>query len=356
MEPSNLRFGGGAAETVMHPLVAVCLLIAVILILTLPRSKVIAPFLLAFFTIPIGQVVVLGGFHFTALRVLILAALARRASSLGSSSGGKYPGGFNAVDWMVILWSVSTEVVFCLQYMETQAYIKSLGELLDLLGGYLVVRFLIPDGQAIRRTIKVLAAICVIQGVCMISEKITQFNVIGLLLGTSGGVVVRDGHIRASGTLGPLYAGAFAGVLIPLFLWLWTEGKSRMAACAGVAGATAMVIASYSSTSWMAYVGSLVGLACWPLRKRMRLVRWGLVTTLVGLHLVMKAPVWALIARIDLTGSSSGYQRYALVDMCIRHFSDWWLLGTQHYDQWGWGSWDLCNQFVAVALTGGLVS
>ena len=45
-----------------------------------------------------------------------------------------------------------------------------------------------------------------------------------------------------------------------------------------------------------------------------------------------------------------------LVDNCIRHFSDWWLLGYKYYDVWGWDMWDLCNQFVVVALTGGLVT
>jgi hypothetical protein len=356
MEPEHLRFGGGAADTIIHPLVAVYLLIAIVLIFILPRWKAIVPFLLVFFTIPVGQVVVLGGFHFTALRILILAGLARMASSRKSSSGGKFPGGFNVVDWVVVLWSVSAVIAFCLQWMETQALIKGLGDLVDTLGGYLVVRFLIPDGEAIRRTVKVLAAICVIQGVCMINEKISHINVFGLLGGIPLAVAVRDGHIRSSGTLGYLYAGAFAAVLIPLFLWLWTEGKSRMAACAGLAGATAMVITSYSSTSYLALGGSLLGLAFWPLRKWMRLVRWGLVIIIVGLHMVMKAPVWALIARIDLTGSSSSDQRYQLVDMTIRHFSDWWLLGTRDYNTWGWGAWDLCNQFVAVALTGGLLT
>ena len=76
----------------------------------------------------------------------------------------------------------------------------------------------------------------------------------------------------------------------------------------------------------------------------------------MALHLVMKAPVWSLIARVDLTGSSSGYHRYKLVDNCIRHFSDWWLLGYKYYNDWGWDMWDLCNQFVVVALTGGLVT
>ena len=156
--------------------------------------------------------------------------------------------------------------------------------------------------------------------------------------------------------MGSLYGGVFAGVLIPLFLWLWTERKSRMAACAGLAGATAMVWASHASTSWMTYGAGLFGLGFWPLRKYMRIVRWGLVALLVGLHLVMKGPVWSLIARIDLTGGSSSYHRYALVDNCIRHFGDWWLLGYKYYDSWGWDMWDLCNQFVVAAVTGGLVT
>jgi len=106
----------------------------------------------------------------------------------------------------------------------------------------------------------------------------------------------------------------------------------------------------------MAIGGSLVALGFWPLRKRMRLVRWGFALILVALHLVMKAPVWALIARVDLTGSSSSDHRYHLVDSCIRHFGDWWLLGYKYYNLWGWDTWDLCNQFVAVAFTGGLVT
>jgi len=355
MPPEHLRFGGGAPESSLHPLVAVWLLIAIVLIWVLPRGKAIMPFLLAFFTIPAGQVLVLGGFHFTALRVLILAGLARRAS-FRESSGDKYPGGFGGADWVVVLWSVCAVIAFCLEFMERQAFINGMGVLLDSLGGYLVVRSLIPDGEAMRRTIKTLAAICAILGVCMINEQISHMNVFGLLGGVPIAVTVRDGHIRSGATLGCLYAGAFAGVLIPLFLWLWTQEKSRLAACVGLAGATTMVITSYSSTSWMAYLGSLVGLAFWPLRKRMRIIRWGLVLTLVGLHLVMHGPVWALIARIDLTGSSSSEQRYMLVDMTIRNFSKWWLLGSKDYPTWGWGTWDLVNQFVAVALTGGLLT
>ena len=356
MPPEHLRFGGGAAESVIHPLVAVYLLIVIVLIFVLPRGKAIVPFLVAFFTIPIGQVVLIGGFHFTALRILILAGLVRRATIRGTSQTGKHPGGFNSVDWAVVLWAISAVIAFCLEFREIPALVNGAGTLLDTLGGYLVVRALVPDGEAMLRTFKTLAAICAILGVCMINEQITQVNVFGLVGGISSQVVIRDGHLRSGGTLGCLHAGAFAGVLIPVFLWMWTEAKARLAAFAGIAGAIAMVITSHSSTSLLAFGGSVLGLAFWPLRNRMRLIRWGLVVMLVGLHLVMKAPVWALIARIDLTGSSSGDQRYMLVDMTIRRFSDWWLIGTKDYVNWGWDSWDLCNQFVAVALTGGLLA
>src|SRR5580700_3908013 len=173
MVPQNLHFGGGSEESVIHPLIAVYLLIAIVLILVLPRRKAIVPFLIPFFTIPGGQVVVLGGFHFTALRILILVGLARWVFSPKTLSDGKKPRGFNGVDWAVISWSIVAAIAFCLEYKETQAVVKEAGVLLDTLGGFLVVRFLIPDGDALERTVKTLAAICLILGVCMVNEFVT---------------------------------------------------------------------------------------------------------------------------------------------------------------------------------------
>ena len=75
MEPQHLRFGGGAAETMLHPLVAVWLLIAIVLMLTRPRQQALIVFLVSCFTIPVGQVVVLGSLHFTVLRILSFGRL-----------------------------------------------------------------------------------------------------------------------------------------------------------------------------------------------------------------------------------------------------------------------------------------
>jgi hypothetical protein len=356
MEPQNFRFGGGAADTMLTPVMALAMLIVIGLIFTRPRNKVIVPFLLGCFTIPTQQVVVLGGLHFTVLRILIIAGLIRRAMLGGTSSAGKFPGGLNGVDRMAMLWAVTLETLISLQWMEMQSFIHNLGDFLDIFGGYLVVRFFIPDGETVRRTIKTLAVVCVIQGACMLNEQISHLNVFGYVGGLGPGLTIRDGKIRSEGMLGCISAGAFAGALIPLFLWLWTERKSRIFAFAGLAGATTMVFTSNSSTSLLALAATALAIFFWPLRKQMRLVRWALSLTLVALHLVMKAPVWALITHIDLTGSSSSYHRFYLVDNCIRHLSDWWLLGYKDYPKWGFLMFDCCNQFVVQAVNGGLLA
>jgi hypothetical protein len=353
MEPQNLRFGGGATETLLHPFVAMELVIAIIFILCLPRKYAIAPLLFGAFTIPLGQVVMLAGIHFTVLRILILAGLGRRAASKQAI----FAGGFNSIDRLATLWAFSALTVVSLQWMETPILIKSLGDFLDTLGGYYVVRFLIRDLKDVRFAIKMLAAVTVIMGVCMTNEQVTHRNIFGQLGGVSIAPQIRDGKLRSQGAFGVyIDAGEFGAVLVPLLIWLWSDKKSRVAACVGLAGAITMILTCNSSTPLLALAGGIIGLCFWPFRTKMRLVRWGLVLVLVSLHLVMKGPVWALIARIDLTGSSSGYHRYYLVDNFIRHFSDWWLLGYKDFGSWGWDMWDLSNQYVAVGLTGGLIT
>jgi hypothetical protein len=354
MQPKNFQFGGGAAGTILHPLIALVMLFAIVSILLLPRRQAVAPFLLAFFSIPLGQVLVLGGVHFLMQQILILTVLVKMATFKGPAVERRFTGGFNALDKVVVLWASSAFVIFSLQWMQTQAIVKSSADLLETLGGYLAVRFLVPDRAAFRCMLKALAAICMIQGACMLSEQFTHQNLLGFLGAFPS--EIREGHVRSQGAMGTLYAGPLAGVLIPLFIWLWTEKKSRTVAYLGLGGATAMVFASFASTSWMAYGASLVALSFWPLRKQMRVVRWGLVSALLALHIVMHGPVWSLIEKIDLTGGSSSYHRYMLVDNCIRHFADWWLLGSKNYGDWGFVMFDVCNQFILVGLRGGLVT
>lgn len=354
MQPKNFNFGGGTAGTVLNPAVALGMLLAIVLILTLPRRKAFVPFLLAFFMVPDSQILVLAGVHFTMPQVLILTVLARIATFRGKGAEERFPGGFNAIDRVVLLWASVTLVMFYLQFMEMQALIKGLGDFIIYLGGYLAVRFLVPDGETVRRTISMLAVICLTYSIFMMAEQFTRHNVFSQL-----GVpptTVRTGHVRSEGMIGNLYSGGLAGVVFPLFVWLWTERKFRKMALVGLISAVTIVYATYASTSWLGLGGSLIGLGFWPLRRRMRLIRRGIVCMLVGLHLVMHGPVWSLIEKIDLTGGSSSYHRYMLIDNTIRHFGAWWFCGFPDHGAWGWDMYDLCNQFIYVAVTSGLTA
>ncbi len=355
MDSKSTIYGGGATDTVLHPLVAVAMLITIALIFLLPRKYVVIPFFLTIFLVPFGQVVVLGGIHFMVYRILVIFGLARLAKSGPSSNPSRLAGGWNAIDLPFVCCAIFTALSIVLQYREQQALINQLGRLLDTLGGYFFLRFLIRDSEDVRRAIKVFAIIAVVIAVCMMNEQISHTNIFGFLGGVGIWPAVREGRARSQGAFSVyVTAGAFGATLLPFFIWLWKSGESKAAAVLGTISSTIITVTSNTSTAISAYAAGILALCLWPLRGYMRAFRWGLVITLVSLHLAMKAPVWALIARVDFTGSSSGYFRYVLVDNCIRYFSSWWLIGTKDFATWGWCSADLSNQFVSTALTGGL--
>lgn len=357
MEPTAIRFGGGVSHTVLHPIVALALVLVAVLTFTLRRKYVIVPWALVVFLVPFGQVVVLGGVHFTVYRIAVLLGLARMATMKAPVEGTRLVGGFNAIDRAFAACAVFAFLSFELQWMETQALVKGIGNLLDALGGYFVVRTQIRDMDDVRRAVKVLAAVAMILAVCMANEHFRHINVFGYLGGVPVNVTMRDGAPRAMGSFEVyITGGVFGATLLPMFVWLASQPKAKLSGILGMVAATVITLTSNSSTPLLAYTGGIVGFVFWPLRKQMRSFRWGVVLLLVSLHLCMKAPVWALIQRVDLTGASSGTHRYMLVDQCIRHFSDWWLIGAKNYDNWGFDMWDLSNQYVACALTGGLAT
>jgi hypothetical protein len=91
MPPENFSFGGGANETVLHPLVLVAMLLAIALILLLPRKYVIVPLLAITFMVPFGQELLISGLHFFVYRIVVLAASLRILFSMLSCPVGHIP-------------------------------------------------------------------------------------------------------------------------------------------------------------------------------------------------------------------------------------------------------------------------
>jgi hypothetical protein len=350
-------YGGGLTSSSLHPVVLAVLLVVAVLILTVPKKHIIVPFLAGVVLIPIGQQLYALGMHWTAYRIIVLAGLARAVMIKTSSKNGLFAGGFTFMDKTFVACTLCQAAAFVLLYRDPAALINQLGFLVDFLGAYFVVRAIIRDEGGIYRTLKALAMITVILAMGMVWEQVARQNVFGMLGGTRAVPEIREGRTRSQAAFQhSITAGVFGASLLPLFVLLWKTRRAKSMAMAGVAGCTVMTICSNSSTPLLTWAAGVVGICLWPVRRRMRLVRWALAVSVVALHLVMKSPVWFLIARIDLTGSSSGYHRAEVVDQFIRHFWEWWLIGTKDVGNWGWDMWDSQNEFDRVGVTGGLLA
>jgi hypothetical protein len=350
-------FGGGASESILNPIVVVAMVVVMVLMMVLPRKYVIVPFLFFIFLVPIGQQVYLLGVHWFLYRLVVLVGLARIIRSKFWQAKKVFAGGFSIVDWAFLGFVAFQAICTILQYMQVQALVNQVGFLIDFLGAYFLLRYFVRDREDIHTAIKCLAVLSAIIGFFMIREQLTLQNAFGLLGGVRSVPEIRVGKVRSQGVFQhALMAGSFAAALPPLFILLWKDAKEKILAVVGMLGCTAMAITCQSSTPLLAYVAGLFAVCLWPIRRNMKAVRWGIVAALVGLAMVMKAPVWFVLTHIDLTGGSSGYHRAELIDQFIRHFSNWWLIGTRDAGTWGYDLWDTQNEYVNAGETGGLAA
>jgi hypothetical protein len=121
-----------------------------------------------------------------------------------------------------------------------------------------------------------------------------------------------------------------------------------------------MIFASISSGPIMSALAAIVALFTWRLRHHMRLLRWLGLLGFIGLTTMMKAPVYYLIARIDLVGGSTGWHRSRLIQSALQRLSEWWLAGTDYTRDWaaapGWSPnhTDITNHYLYMGVIGGL--
>jgi len=350
--PDNYYFGGGSQDSYLTPLAAVILLIAIVLLFCLHRKSMIVPLFAAGILVPFDISIVVAGLHFPALRLLLAAAWLRLAVRRDFQMFR-----MNLLDKAVVFWAFCNAVFFILLWRTMGAVTNRVAFLLTTLGTYYLVRILIRDKADVIRAIRVLAILMAIIAPFMLIEHFTQHNYFSIV-GAPPISAIRYNAIRAEGPFRhPIIAGTIGAMLLPLFAGLWWQGKQhRKLLVLGVASSIGMAIASASSTPLMTTAAGVMALMLWTFRTRMRIFRWALVLAVISLHLVMKAPVWFLISRMGGSIGGSGYHRAMLIDCFVRHFSEWWLIGTQNNASWGFDMWDVDNAFVAAGIGGGLIT
>ena len=315
------------------------------------------PLLVGMLAIPYGQNLVIGGFHLYMLRLLVLLGWARVGVSCLSSRAELLPGGFNVLDKVFLGWSCYHALATVLLYKDVGAAANQAGFLMGSVGSYFLFRSLIKDDEDTARAVKALAVVAVVAAAGMMYEHMKGQNFFAFLGGVATVPEMREGRIRAQAVFGhALLAGAYGATTFCLFLWLWRWSKTWFVPLVGITACLVMAYMASTSTPILALMGGIFALCLWPLREHMRVLRWGLLSIVLGLHLVMKAPVWFVLGRIDLSGGSTGYHRAMLIDNFIRHFGDWWLIGTHDNVNWGWDMWDRANQYVNEGESGGLIA
>jgi hypothetical protein len=150
--------------------------------------------------------------------------------------------------------------------------------------------------------------------------------------------------------------GLFWATLVPLFIGFARQDKSKLLLFSAVGASIFIVAATASSTPVLTLLIVLVLLCGYKWRQYTASAGWGILASLIALHIVMKAPVWHLISRINIIGGSTGWHRYNLINQAINHFGEWAFLGCRSTAHWGWGLSDLTNQYILEGVRGGFVT
>jgi hypothetical protein len=338
-------------HTNLHPLgVAVVFLLA-LFALFLDRRKALVPLLIAACAIPMAQRLIVFGADFTMLRILIAVYLGRVIFR-----GEFRSTAWNRLDTAVVLWSACGTMVMFLAEGTLQALVYRLGWSFDMLGVYFVGRFLIRDWLDLKFAAIALAKLSVPVAIVFAVEWATAFNMFSIFGGVPAHTWVREGRLRCQGAFAhPILAGTFWAACLPL-IWTLRRQKPRLMRL-GTVASLFIVAACSSSTPILSVIVAVAGAALFPWR-RYRTQMWvGLFALLASLHMVMQAPVWHLMSRLDFTGGSTGYHRYAVFDAFVRHFSKWYVSGDPDPESWGvWQMRDATNQYVVEGLNGGLLT
>ena len=341
-----------ANQTVVHPAGVALLLVGALVVMLGPRRWApVAILTVACFAA--RQRIAVVGLDFDFIRLLLLVAWAR-VLMYSELRGFRWA----RLDTLVLVfWLVSSTMMIVRQASEA-AFVSQFGSLIDGLGGYFVLRALVRGWPEVIFIAKAAATLSAPVAAFFVLEQLTGRNLFSAFGGVPPITAVRAGRLRAQGAFAhPILAGSFWAALLPIIaaLW-WIDWRGKALAVIGSCGSLLIVLATASSTPVAAVATACLGAAMFPLRRFLSPIRWGVVAMLIVGHFVKTKPIWHIFVYANIIGGSTGWHRYALIDGAIRHFDEWWLMGTGSTEHWGPGLWDVTNQYILEGVRGGLLS
>jgi hypothetical protein len=336
-------------HTVVHPAGLAIVVLLAISMLLVPRRWALLPMVLVACFVSQAQRIVIVGLNFDFPRILMLAGFLRL---LVRGEFGRLR--WSAIDTCLSLYAVSGVVTYCMLHADAEALQYRLGWAFDIVGSYFLFRFLLrtdADPKTVARPF-VLASVPVAAFFAV--EYLTHRNLFSVFGGVPATTWVRDGRLRCQGPFAhPVIAGVYWAAQMPLFGALcWFGPRWRTWGLVGGVAAMFIIATTNSSTSITALAFGGLAMLAYPLRHSMRGVRWATVGILCMLHLVMKAPVWHLLASATVFDASTGWDRFFVIDQSLRHFGDWWLMGVKGTESWD--VVDITNEYAFTGIEGGV--
>jgi len=274
-------------ETFLHPLAAVAIVLMGVTMLLVPRRYAVIPMIVIACFISSAQRVTILSLDFNLLRDMVAFGWLR---VLGRSEGRGLR--WKTLDTLIVAWALSKTVAYTLLHGDFAALVYQLGSSFDAAGMYFLFRCLVRNWQDFRTATLGFMVVSLPVAAAFLVEWHTAHNLFAILGGVWPITIEREGRLRCQGAFAhPILAGCFWASLLPLFAGqFWRGGKDRMWAIASFCAAMIVVVACASSTPIAAVGLGFIGAGFVVFRRRMRWIRWGLLGTVVGLHLVMKAP------------------------------------------------------------------
>ena len=340
----------------MNELGIIFLLGNALAILMVPRRWAPLPFLIGACYITLAQKLVIGPFNFSVIRLLIsvgwIRVLTRGELQLGKLTN---------LDRVLLLWGAWS---LCSSFLHTDPsaiLVNHLGLVYNAVGFYFLIRAFCTTEEDVVFLIQLLSFLLAPLAVEMVLEQLTGHNSFALFGAVSDTVIERGGRFRAQGPFAhAILAGSIAAGCVPLVLGLWWQRP--LAAKIGLASALLMILASASSGPIMSALLGVMALTLWRWRQLTGKLRLAAVAIYIMLDLVMKRPAYFIIASIDLTGSSTGWHRAALMRSYFTYASEWMAGGSDYTRHWmasgilaDANHVDITNQFIIQGVQGGLL-
>jgi len=338
--------------TTIHPLgLAIVLILGVMLIMA-PRQNAVLPMIILACFVPSAQRIVIISADFDLLRILVLFGWARIL--LRNEFKGFV---WNRMDTLLVAWMMSGTIIMTLNLGTAGALLNRTGWMFDGIGMYFLFRCIFKEWKDLERVATAFILVSFPVAIAFALEWSTGRNAFSMFGGVSPMTGMRDGALRCQGAYShSILAGCFWAAVVP-FMFSRLVGKRKWLALLGIGNALFIIFATTSSTPILSVILSVVGVSFWALRSNMQVVRWSFSGLLVVLHFAMNMPVWHLLARVNVVGSSTGWHRYKIMDVAINNIGDWWLLGEANPMRWGaWEMRDITNQYILEGLRGGLLT